>query len=101
MIDVRTMTTSELVIRICDSAIDYDREKMIYELDRRIPVPNDPKKLDGWQPIETAPRDGSLVLVAFDRYPDFARWNKRTDHWETMVRNITPTHWMPLPEVPR
>jgi len=58
-----------------------------------------------WQPIETAPKDGTLVLVAFIRDGSVLRasdaafnglgWYTRNGsacHWRT--------HWMPLPAPP-
>lgn len=74
--------------------------------------------MNAWQPIETAPKDGSTVLV----YP--ATWSNRTGstaHWngDTYAKNPRPywerddafgrvmqsrekppTHWMPLPPPP-
>jgi hypothetical protein len=68
-----------------------------------------------WQPIETAPRDGTSVLV----YPPL--WNGRScsvahydndEHakpfWKrdddmgrsTFSRAVPPTHWMPIPTPP-
>lgn len=59
-----------------------------------------------WQPIETAPKDGTAILVWTGRRctcanwsnRQFKRWNNGWDH----DRNgfIDPTHWMPLPEPP-
>ena len=71
-----------------------------------------------WQPIETAPKDGTSILV----YPPtwktkraaIAKWNPNRyaknpkGYWErdddmqrvTISRGATPTHWMPLPEPP-
>ncbi len=69
-----------------------------------------------WQPIETAPKDGSYVLLG----NEFGAWvghYKRVapsgfifdDPWHTMMLNhrhikgakhYTPSHWMRLPEKP-
>ena len=58
-----------------------------------------------WQPIETAPRDGTTILVwrkyeysydhlrmGLDRYVDGI--------WRFSRRDMQPTHWMPLPDPP-
>lgn len=55
-----------------------------------------------WQPIETAPRDGTLVLMASTcgqitvgrQHPDVDWWQ-----WSPLGK-WKPTHWMPLPETP-
>lgn len=73
-----------------------------------------------WQPIETAPKDGSIILLY---RPTAAKWAViapgawNDDHyakhprpyWEGWLkigsvseyRYWTPTHWMPLPEPPK
>ena len=79
-----------------------------------------------WQPIETAPKDGSYVLVFIPEsiqstaapkpLIEMARWvTESWDHWEPDGRdkmfrvsedcshwsNYEPaTHWMPLPDPP-
>lgn len=70
-----------------------------------------------WQPIETAPLDGSFVIVfgssrkgekpIIDQCPMFANF---TMHWEKFGDGVwveffsdaivEPTHWMPAPEDP-
>jgi hypothetical protein len=72
-----------------------------------------------WQPIETAPKDGTLVLVfspgdfqttTVASYTDAARrpcWTAEgpdgracdsAGDWQTL---LDPTHWMPLPASPQ
>lgn len=60
-----------------------------------------------WQPIETAPKDGTLILIAkggasawhnmFAGYWDEGLGEFKY-HRDGYVRN--PTHWMPLPPPP-
>ena len=74
-----------------------------------------------WQPIETAPKDGSWVLVfdpsnideSYEVRPVSAQWTEdmnggKTDwHWQFAwfdggyFGDCEPTHWMPLPEPPQ
>lgn len=64
-----------------------------------------------WQPIETAPKDGSCVLVARSyglasaiavAHFDGEEWRDYGDiGWAGMYGdNNQPTHWMPLPSPP-
>ena len=70
--------------------------------------------LGAWQPIATAPRDGTAVLVwppTWNGTASAAKWNpdKRNKrprpYWarndvcgsETLSRDKPPTHWMPIP----
>lgn len=58
-----------------------------------------------WQPIETVPRDGSLIDVLRDgiRYTDchvdqHGRFVRKQDYPAvTMLLGDPPTHWMPRP----
>lgn len=60
--------------------------------------------MNEWQTIDTAPRDGSQILladhlVASDGYFElFSNNNKGSWIWPYVLR--TPTHWMPLPTLP-
>jgi hypothetical protein len=65
---------------------------------------------EGWRPIETAPRDGTPVLVYGWRDPAFrgvvARYPLGGSHWvvtwngDALRGEEAPTHWMPLPPSP-
>lgn len=69
-----------------------------------------------WQPIETAPKDGTVVLVC-NRYGTWVAKHQEVyqsgyrpeNPWFVMMLNMKhmsnppnyrPTHWMPLPEPP-
>lgn len=61
-----------------------------------------------WQPIETSPRDGTLILIAWaaGRCTEVreALYNNHSNEWATWWAGLAgrePTHWMPLPEAPR
>ena len=62
-----------------------------------------------WQPIETAPKDGSRVLtyslglVGTGRYiTKFGSYSDRMFWYSDQLdRSYEPTHWQPLPEPPK
>lgn len=77
-----------------------------------------PAASTGWQPIETAPRSGVLVLLLerlsdepfIGRWSDFrSRWVASTTHYDTdgnacvvdCVYSEGVSHWMPLPAAPK
>ena len=56
-----------------------------------------------WQPIETAPEDGTIVIIYEEGKAVSAFYDSSTKQWvETMdyYEVPDPTHWMPLPEPP-
>ncbi|MDP2202311.1 MAG: hypothetical protein Q8K07_09855 [Methylicorpusculum sp.] len=66
-----------------------------------------------WQPIETAPKDGTLILAGenFRRVDDNDKEyppDKMTVRWirggwvcfGVWVKSFEPTHWMPCPNLP-
>jgi len=76
---------------------------------------------EGWQPIETAPKDGTDILVMYmhidTQIVHNAFWNEYEDcddsetGWWSYEHSevsriklddwMTPTHWMPLPAAPK
>ena len=59
-----------------------------------------------WQPIETAPKDGSEMLV-WEMFGGWfvAKWSLKRKIWVSVwscmeFDEIEPTHWMPLPDQP-
>lgn len=61
-----------------------------------------------WQPIQTAPKDGTEILAgqAGTRKVgvivwniEIERWSAPAEHWDEP--SWLPTHWMPLPEPPK
>ena len=61
-----------------------------------------------WRPIESAPRDGTAILVADDEGDiDIVSYDKRYPSYPwTMkdgldaIANQAPTHWLPIPPPP-
>lgn len=68
-----------------------------------------------WQPIETAPRDGTKILLITGMGIQIARWFASRGEYgpgwcvgativhptrDAIVNTSTVTHWMPLPEPP-
>jgi hypothetical protein len=63
-----------------------------------------------WQPIETAPKDGTHILAwRNNNPPTVVHWfdDPEAPGFYTSVNEIAPnypfnpTHWMPLPEPPK
>lgn len=88
--------------RVCDLAL-----KMRKELLAKLPAE--------WLPIETAPKDGTYILVGSRRgswvakyKPVFTSGYRPSNPWASMMLNHdhigeqwpNPTHWMPLPAAP-
>lgn len=63
--------------------------------------------MDEWQPIETAPKDGTEI-VAHDSKTGrshvtwcvLRHWHDPDDHYYSEASDFIPTHWMPLPPPP-
>lgn len=67
-------------------------------------------RMSDWQPIETAPKDGTEVLVyepLLGGEINFASWRVSDAYtsggtWQTRqwLYTARPTHWMPIPNTP-
>lgn len=57
-----------------------------------------------WQPIETAPKDGTMILVVEPKNNQrlLVIYHKQWAMWLSVPGRIQvrPTHWMPLPLPP-
>lgn len=64
-----------------------------------------------WQPIETAPKDGTAILLACATWAHTVHlgrpvpikvggWNAEAGGWQIFGASWRPTHWQPLPPPP-
>lgn len=65
-----------------------------------------------WRPIETAPKDGTIIFCACEGQFSLAAWDSYCARWLAKVNGesardyygdevaVEPDHWMPLPEPP-
>lgn len=71
--------------------------------------------MSAWQPIATAPRDGTRLLLYWKGHVVCGHWdedrhvNRPCPYWstdlegifrKTITRENPPTHWQPLPDAP-
>ena len=85
--------------------VDYKRPNRLSH------VRNQGAKMSEWQPIETAPKDGTVVdlwnyklnMRCADCFMYDGEWSYLNDHFETVSikGNDMFSHWMPLPEPPK
>ena len=63
----------------------------------------------GWQPIETAPKDESVILLGYTPNPRIerrvyeGRWHDAQQTWTSVngfILHTGATHWMQLPTAP-
>jgi len=58
--------------------------------------------LSDWQPIETAPKDGSEIIMFAMGDIGICYWSDKVNGWTWGLGKYfnSPTHWMPLPKQP-
>lgn len=84
---------------------DAELEKQIAELQamgpwERVSLRRDSELAPQWQPIETAPKDGTRILL-WDGYMMYTgSKGLRTGGWHSNGERVVPTHWQPLPAPP-
>lgn len=78
------------------------------EYARIFPAEASPAAANGWLPIETAPKDGTVVLAArqvrHGREYAIEGMSKNSDGWWITAdgnRPSQPTYWQPLPAAPQ
>lgn len=64
--------------------------------------------MNEWKLIDSAPKDGSMILAAFPWLP-YAKpifWARYANEWRCPATEVIPsdvegpTHWMPCPAIP-
>jgi len=71
--------------------------------------------MNNWQPIETAPKDGTRIILTDGEEMEICSWGSpypvdfpekkawifgRGDDYSNYNQFFFPTHWMPCPEIP-
>lgn len=91
----------------CGGGHDIDREELARAIASALAA-----AAPQWQPIETAPKDGSRILVVWGRTVRLVHWHEaegprgsRFANWlpddkGAVLALEKPTHWMPLPSLP-
>jgi len=62
-------------------------------------------EVPSWQPIETAPKDGSPILVVANEVVQYIIVADYGSGWHSLaddegIEDFNPTHWMPIPAAP-
>lgn len=97
---------SAIELALCYVTQDHVREKLNKALDV---VYSSPKPVSGWQPIETAPKDGNWIILTDGKDVRTAYWAVSHYFWCLTADDNSygtetfdnPTHWMPIPSFPK
>jgi hypothetical protein len=89
---------------------------MLANPNRQARIPDYDSSMSTWQPIETAPKDGTHLLLSDGERVTLGGWTSDMDQGAEYEGQIgmagwwsvdlgpngdRPTHWMPLPEAPK
>ena len=96
--------------------VDESRETVIERWNTRADSAAVAAEREAWKPIETAPRDGTVILLGSRGGCWIGKWlqiygsgYRPENPWSSLMLNhnhmgekwMQPTHWMPLPQPPR
>lgn len=96
-----TMTDAEIIAWARDWADELASARQ-FSQEARYRRLADLAEKGGWQPIATAPLDGSDVLFVSHGDVYQGRWDKRENMWRSdrgLLLGVA-THWQPLPAPP-
>jgi len=107
----RTITCATTTGETCSfPGNEWDNRNSLAAAIRALPLPPRPADSRGWQPIETAPRDGTQITCGHDekRWVRFGRFLQNRWYYSgtsersqyAQVEGDDPTHWQPLPPPP-
>mgnify|MGYP003408535225 CR=1 FL=1 len=112
--------TKVIVLDEAERELVFNLQKPLYTADQLTEAYEAGKReaISKWQPIETAPKDGTAFRAYADELIDLdfnpcgsveaawsgeefigCVWNGQQDAW--YGKAINPTHWMPLPAAPK
>lgn len=103
----KSRTAGDFMLAVADLLVEMGehQQNMQAELSNADGLVQHERKRHAWRPIETAPKDGTRVLLGLQRrlkkpvpgYVEIGRWDG--DHWAPYIP-VDWTHWQPLPEGP-
>ena len=109
----RPATTKQICFDAADRIEELERYQSLHAQCERVSLELEKKlveqlkiahsRLPQWQPVETAPRDDTDVLVLCEDGGILIGCHCGTKWWieQTYFEERKPTHWMPIPEPPK
>lgn len=81
----------------------FERIKVAVPAIANLRAQRDAARAGQWQPIETAPKDGTHILGFDSGEAQIITWDNYDNSWMVypqLMFDVTPTHWQPLPPTP-